>query len=696
MNRRLPCAALAGGVVLALAALPAAPAAAQCPLLDGPWEGAEIGDRTGASVSMSAGGEVVLIGEPERGDNGTVRVLQRDDQGAWTEGFEIPYPGNFNDLGARFGESVAVSADGLVVVIGAPSATPLGGPAQIGAAFAMQRANLDLGFVLVEELVDPAPQTGAGFGHRVALSNDGNTAAIARTTGLFGNPGPADVVFVAERADGSVWSAPQPLPPVVPVAAEEQLGSTLAIDPAGDTIAAGTVPTVLGDCGAVHVWERTGGSFVPAQELTHQPTAFGCLFGADAIAFAGGELLVGDSVHDGLAGAAPSEPQTGVGAVWRHVRAGGQWVKIADPLQPPPAAFAAVPTPLLGAALGSGLGGGGDHLAVGASAARGPAGFNAGAVHHFVRQPTGWVWLERIDAPIGNNGGFSFGRTVDVSASGGELIVGDEQGGPNGFAFGRGHLYESGVAVSAPARTPPLTELIVEIARGSSSGTGGIEIAGELSATPVVPCSLAGGIRLDELEIVLEEDPVSIELESDSPGLPEVFTIIGFSATLAPVALDVVPLDGSGQGVLPALPLQLEGTVEFLLGDAIGTLDLASLGVVMLPPTPITVTGGGDDPLAITLDVELDPVIVDVGFGPDDPSLQYAGSIDFDEIIEAPCPGDVNGDGTVEFGDVLATVAAWGPCPAGGPCPADGSGDGTVDFDDLLAVLAAWGPCPDA
>ena len=28
------------------------------------------------------------------------------------------------------------------------------------------------------------------------------------------------------------------------------------------------------------------------------------------------------------------------------------------------------------------------------------------------------------------------------------------------------------------------------------------------------------------------------------------------------------------------------------------------------------------------------------------------------------------------------------------PCPTDSNGDGTVNVTDLLALLAAWGPCP--
>ena len=56
----------------------------------------------------------------------------------------------------------------------------------------------------------------------------------------------------------------------------------------------------------------------------------------------------------------------------------------------------------------------------------------------------------------------------------------------------------------------------------------------------------------------------------------------------------------------------------------------------------------------------------------------------------SPCPADVDDSGTVDFADLLAVLAAWGPCPG---CKEDIDGSGTVDFADLLAVLAAWGPC---
>lgn len=56
---------------------------------------------------------------------------------------------------------------------------------------------------------------------------------------------------------------------------------------------------------------------------------------------------------------------------------------------------------------------------------------------------------------------------------------------------------------------------------------------------------------------------------------------------------------------------------------------------------------------------------------------------------EVPCP-DIDGNGAVDFGDVLAVLAAWGN--AGGPEDVDGSG--TVGFGDILLILASWGPCP--
>ena len=69
--------------------------------------------------------------------------------------------------------------------------------------------------------------------------------------------------------------------------------------------------------------------------------------------------------------------------------------------------------------------------------------------------------------------------------------------------------------------------------------------------------------------------------------------------------------------------------------------------------------------------------------GPDDYEVDGGG---------AECPPDIDMSGDVGFNDLLAVLAAWGPCEE--DCPEDIDMSGDVGFSDVLAVLAAWGPCP--
>ena len=59
--------------------------------------------------------------------------------------------------------------------------------------------------------------------------------------------------------------------------------------------------------------------------------------------------------------------------------------------------------------------------------------------------------------------------------------------------------------------------------------------------------------------------------------------------------------------------------------------------------------------------------------------------------LDPGCEGDIDGSGAVDVGDILAILAAWGPCD--GECPEDVDENGDVGFSDLLIVLKAWGPC---
>lgn len=56
------------------------------------------------------------------------------------------------------------------------------------------------------------------------------------------------------------------------------------------------------------------------------------------------------------------------------------------------------------------------------------------------------------------------------------------------------------------------------------------------------------------------------------------------------------------------------------------------------------------------------------------------------------CPADTVMTGAVDLDDMMAVMAAWGPCGMMG-CSEDLNEDGLVDVQDLLELLAAWGSC---
>jgi len=78
------------------------------------------------------------------------------------------------------------------------------------------------------------------------------------------------------------------------------------------------------------------------------------------------------------------------------------------------------------------------------------------------------------------------------------------------------------------------------------------------------------------------------------------------------------------------------------------------------------------------------------------------GSVVITCTVPAACPTDIapqGGDDVVDVQDLLAVIAAWGPCANPNDCSADVAplgppmGDDVVNVQDLLAVIAAWGPC---
>jgi len=56
----------------------------------------------------------------------------------------------------------------------------------------------------------------------------------------------------------------------------------------------------------------------------------------------------------------------------------------------------------------------------------------------------------------------------------------------------------------------------------------------------------------------------------------------------------------------------------------------------------------------------------------------------------AGCIADLDGNGYVGVGDILALIDQWGVC---NQCPADFDNSGSVDVVDLLQIVNMWGSC---
>ncbi|RZO55887.1 MAG: hypothetical protein EVA77_03825 [Phycisphaeraceae bacterium] len=75
----------------------------------------------------------------------------------------------------------------------------------------------------------------------------------------------------------------------------------------------------------------------------------------------------------------------------------------------------------------------------------------------------------------------------------------------------------------------------------------------------------------------------------------------------------------------------------------------------------------------------------------DDPGSVVEAGVDAIVIDRVGCDvlvEDLDGDGTVGFGDLVLLLSSFGPCDN---CPADFNGNSAVDFEDLVRLLSAWG-----
>jgi hypothetical protein len=201
----------------------------------------------GRSVALADDGETALVGAPaEHAGQGSAWVFTGSGS-SWTA--QEPALAGAGEQGeGHFGRSVALSGDGKVALVGAPSDSHY-----LGAAWIFEHAG-------PEEWAERGPELKGGgegpegrFGFSVALSEDGGTALV----GARDDEGRGAAWVFAQS--GSTWI--EQGPKLLGVGEEgEQFGYSVALSVSGDSAVVGA-PHADNASGAAWLYERSGTSW---------------------------------------------------------------------------------------------------------------------------------------------------------------------------------------------------------------------------------------------------------------------------------------------------------------------------------------------------------------------------------------------------------------------------------------------------
>jgi uncharacterized membrane protein len=214
--------------------------------------------QSGYSVAVSADGGRLLAGAPG-GSGGIVCAYSRQG-GAWVLTDRIYPPAGG---GGGFGTSVALSADGITALVGAPTAT--------GGGRAYVYVDTGAGWTTQGDPLIPSDGGGGAVGTSVSLSADGNTALVGAPSGYY-SPG-----YVAFFTRGSgLWYGGNPVNIFDGLQQHPAFGSHVALS-ANGAIAAIQAGTDNGGT-ACYILNQSGGVLarvVPQQTPT--PTSSGAI-----------------------------------------------------------------------------------------------------------------------------------------------------------------------------------------------------------------------------------------------------------------------------------------------------------------------------------------------------------------------------------------------------------------------------------
>lgn len=273
----------------------------------------DLDDEYGFAVSLS--GNTAIIGDPEYGssgnefNSGAIFIYERTGS-TWIPIGSNPVAASDSIRTGNFGNSVSISGDGSVAIVGAPGDNDGGLLDGVvwGAVYFFQKTG---GIWTETQKVIGTPDS--EFGYSVSMSEDG-TIAVAGAFGEIGEEGVnTGAAYVFER-NGTDWTIGSDSPDVTTTetrigASDENAGDRFGISVAifGDIIVAGAIgqdigpsgqPGSISAAGSAYIYERIGfGNWGNEQEVfASDPTSI-AEFGM-SVSMSGNTILVGSPQAD--------------------------------------------------------------------------------------------------------------------------------------------------------------------------------------------------------------------------------------------------------------------------------------------------------------------------------------------------------------------------------------------------------------
>lgn len=543
----------------------------------------------------------------------------------------------------------------------------------------------------------PTIEAGDDFGGDIAIS--GGYAIV----GAYGHGGPSvptgqGIAYIFKHV-GSTWEQDASLLPVDGHA----FGATVDITSSEDGDRAAVADYIDGAApafasGAVHLFKRSGSTWVPEAVLVASDASYQDQFGID-VSIEGDLCVIGafgdDDVHDG------SQSQY-VGSAYIFRRKGTSWLQ-EEKLTASDA--------VAGARFGIGV----DLLNAGELelAIIGADGGNANAAYIFRRSDGEWVEeaiLLPPPPPFGD--GLEFGRSVALAAdSAGQVLAivgaGSYACGPDqqGLACGAAYVFRreattwslEAILTPSDANGSDFFGERVSLATVAGQwraliGAWGNDDYGNTAGSAYVFRRAVDGWTEESKILALEPAPgdrfgecVALDTTSGS-----------FRALVAAPSNDDF---GANSGIVFAYELAESplAITQHPAGQAVTSGATATMTVHVVGNAPFSfawqrdgdaVTDGGAVSGAMTDTLVIDPVT------PSESGIytvrisNVCGSITSEgATLVVGMTGDLNSDGRVDGSDLAIVLGSWGPCT---DCIADLHADGVIDGVDLAVVLGHW------